>query len=293
MAAEHASSVSRTFNTVAKKVDYGSGMPMVHIQTAEDPRIAAYQNVRDKDHHRENVFVAEGEVVLRVLCGQKRLAIESIFLSESRAVALADLLESVPHEVPIYVAAQEVMDRIVGFEIHRGILAIGKRTSALSLEAHLEALGSGPLLLVAAIGVVNNDNMGGIFRNAAAFGVNSVLLDSVSCDPMYRKSIRVSVGGVLKVPFCRAESADEMLHSLERHSVTPVALSPHGEHELHAYRFPKRCALLLGAEGAGLSADVLRRSTTVKIQMEGGFDSLNVATTSGIVLYGARSSSVG
>lgn len=266
-------------------------MPIVHIQSASDPRVAAYQNVRDKDHHRGNVFVAEGEVVLRVLCGQKRLGIDSIFLSESRAVALSDLLESVAPEVPVYVAAQEIMDQIVGFEIHRGILAIGKRAESVSIDSHLAALGSGSLLLVAAIGIVNHDNMGGIFRNAAAFGVDSVLLDSVSCDPMYRKAIRVSVGGVLRVPFCRAASADEILQSLARHAISPVALSPRGTHELHAYTFPKRCALLLGTEGVGLSREVLSMSTTVKIQMEGGFDSLNVATTSGIVLYGARAAS--
>lgn len=262
---------------------------MIHVSRADDPRIVAYQNVRDKDLLRDETFVAEGEVVLRVLCSSRPSWVESLLLSESRAVALADLLDSLPPEVPVYVAAQEVMDAVVGFEIHRGILAIGRRPPHVSLEERVRSLGPGPVLVVAAIGIANHDNVGGIFRNAAAFGVDALLLDSVSCDPLYRKAIRVSVGGVLRVPFSRAGEAGEILGALEQAAITPIALSPRGTHDLGSFRFPERSALLLGAEGPGLSDAVLGRSTTVRIAMSGGFDSLNVATTSGIALHAARS----
>ncbi len=265
---------------------------LIHISSADDPRIAAYQNVRDKDLLRDHTFVAEGEVVLRVLCANRPEWVESLLLSESRAVALAEMLDSVPAHTPIYVASQQVMDKVVGFEIHRGILAIGRRPKMPSFDECVSALGEGPALLVAAIGIANHDNMGGIFRNAAAFGVDAILLDSVSCDPLYRKAIRVSVGGALRVPFSRGGEAGEILSALERASITPIALSPRGTHELGAFRFPPRSALLVGAEGPGLSDDVLSRSVTLRIEMSGGFDSLNVATTSGIALHAARARNV-
>ncbi len=261
---------------------------MIHVSRADDPRIVAYQNVRDKDLLRDETFVAEGEVVLRVLCSSRPTWVESLLLSESRAVALGDLLDSLPPEVPVYVAAQEIMDAVVGFEIHRGVLAIGRRPPNVSLAERVRSLGRGPVLLVATIGIANHDNVGGIFRNAAAFGVDAILLDSVSCDPLYRKAIRVSVGGALRVPFSRGGSAGDMLDILQKEGITPVALSPRGAHELGTFRFPDRSALLLGAEGPGLSPEVLGGSTTVRIAMSGGFDSLNVATTSGIALHAAR-----
>ncbi len=261
---------------------------VVHIVHSADPRIAAYQNVRDKDLLRDSTFVAEGEVVLRVLCASRPTWVDSLLLSESRAVALADLLDSIPAHVPIHVVPQQVMDSVVGFEIHRGILAIGRRPPMPSFHECLGALGEGPVLLVAALGIANHDNIGGIFRNAAAFGVDAILLDNVSCDPLYRKAIRVSVGGALRVPFSRGGDANEILSALTEAAITPIALSPGGSADLGAFEFPARSALLLGAEGPGLADSVLSRCTTVRIEMAGGFDSLNVATTSGIALHAAR-----
>ena len=138
---------------------------------------------------------------------------------------------------------------------------------------------------MALVGISNHDNMGGLFRNAAAFGAGAVLLDPSSCDPLYRKAIRVSVGASLIVPFARlSEDADpiDLLHEAE---LEPIALSPAGATPLHLLDPPARAALLLGAEGPGLSADILARSRTVAIPMAGDFDSLNVATTSGIALH--------
>jgi tRNA G18 (ribose-2'-O)-methylase SpoU len=140
-------------------------------------------------------------------------------------------------------------------------------------------------LVVGLVGLANHDNVGGIFRNAAAFGANAVLLDPETCDPLYRKAIRVSVGGALVVPFTRAPAADALVQALQAASFEVIALSPSGTEILSQIRPVRRTALILGAEGPGLPPDLLARTRTVSIPMSGGFDSLNVATTSGIALH--------
>jgi tRNA G18 (ribose-2'-O)-methylase SpoU len=138
-------------------------------------------------------------------------------------------------------------------------------------------------LLLVLFGIANHDNMGGLFRNAAAFGVEAVLLDPTCCDPLYRKAIRVSVGGALTVPFARIPG--DPLALLARHGFEALALSPAGATLLAKVKRPERAAVLLGAEGPGLPAELLARTATVSIPMAGSFDSLNVATTAGIVLH--------
>ena len=140
-------------------------------------------------------------------------------------------------------------------------------------------------MVLALFGIGNHDNMGGLMRNAAAFGVDLVLLDATCCDPLYRKAIRVSVGAALVTPFARLDSENDPIAVLEGAGFTPIALSPSGSEQLKDLERPLRAALLLGAEGPGLPAAILARSRTVSIPMAGGFDSLNVATTSGIVLH--------
>jgi len=135
------------------------------------------------------------------------------------------------------------------------------------------------------VGIANHDNMGGLFRNAAAFGASAVLLDATSCDPLYRKAIRVSVGGALVVPFARLAPDEDLFALLAEFGLSPIALSPRGSVELSDLRFPARTAPLFGAEGPGLSDTILSCTQSVKITMHEGFDSLNVATSSGIVLH--------
>jgi len=134
-------------------------------------------------------------------------------------------------------------------------------------------------------GIGNHDNMGGLFRNAAAFGVDAVLLDGACCDPLYRKAIRVSVGATLKVPFARLPLGEDSLELLSRSGFAALALSPDGAERLAGLSRPNRAAVLLGAEGPGLPDDILRRARTVAIPMAAGWDSLNVAATSAIMLH--------
>jgi len=259
-------------------------MPIT-ISDPDDPRIEPYRAVRERDLvGRQNRFIAEGEVVLRVLLKQPRFEIESLLLAENRVEGLGDALGSLPPGVPVYTASRQVMDSIVGFPIHRGVLAVARRAPLPSVEEFLSSLPQ-EALIVGLVGLANHDNVGGIFRNAAAFGAQGILLDQESCDPLYRKAIRVSVGGALIVPFTRAASADAMVQALQDASFEVLALSPSGRDILSKVRPARRTALLLGAEGPGLPPDLLARTRTVSIPMSGGFDSLNVATTSGIALH--------
>ena len=145
-------------------------------------------------------------MVLRVLVSLRRIGRSSLLIAEKRLAALEPLIAKLPAEVPVYSASQKVLDRIVGFPMHRGILALGRRPAATSAEALLAGLGRRAVVLVL-YGIANHDNVGGIFRNAAAFGADAVLLDAACCDPLYRKAIRVSVGAALVVPFARLEGA--------------------------------------------------------------------------------------
>ena len=258
----------------------------IAIDDPADPRIEAYRDIRERDLvGRRGLFIAEGETVLRVLASQGRHRPLSVLIAPKRRLKLEPILQTLPDDLPVYLADQPVLDAIAGFELHRGILALAERAPAVAADDLLAGLGARALVLALA-GIGNHDNMGGLFRNAAAFGVDAVLLDATCCDPLYRKAIRVSVGGVLATPY--ATVAGDMVETLVRHGFDPVALSPSGEQALHRLAPPARAALLLGAEGPGLPAEMMARCRTVSIPMAGGFDSLNVATTSGIALHHLR-----
>ena len=260
----------------------------IPITDPDDPRIAAYRDVRERDLvGREGGFIAEGEVVLRVLAASPLHETASVLIADKRADRLAPILDGLPDDTPVYTASQAVIDAIAGFHLHRGILALGRRGPSLSAGELLAKAGERALVVVL-FGIANHDNLGGVFRNAAAFGADAVILDATCCDPLYRKAIRVSVGGVLKVPFARLEAGEDALALLADHGFEAVALSPSGETMLGDLVPPPRAAALFGTEGEGLAPELLARARTVRIPMAGGFDSLNVATTSGIVLHHLR-----
>jgi tRNA G18 (ribose-2'-O)-methylase SpoU len=261
---------------------------LIPVADMEDPRIEPYRDIRDRDvKGRGGRFVIEGEVVLRAALARGRFPIESILLDENRVQPLADLMPSVPDSVPVYVAARPVLDAVAGFPLHRGVVAIGLRGEAVSPASAIASLSEESVVILLG-GIANHDNMGGILRNAAGFGVDLVLLDETCCDPLYRKAIRVSAGAALTVPFARGGAIDALAHELDAARFEMLATSPGGCERLQDVAAPSRLAVLFGAEGVGLPPSVLARLRSVRIDMEAGFDSLNVATTSGIVLYEIR-----
>ncbi|WP_375662062.1 MULTISPECIES: TrmH family RNA methyltransferase [unclassified Bartonella] len=254
------------------------------INETDDPRLKAYHNIREKDLvGRQHQFIAEGKVTLSALLHSKEFSAISLLIVANRLSGLLPLLEKTQPLCPIYCVPQKIMDNITGFHVHRGILGIGKRKILPSLQSFLQHLPEKALILVLC-GISNHDNMGSIFRNAAAFASNGIIVDKTSCDPLYRKSIRVSAGAALKVPYTQNADIDDIIAALNDENFHLYALSPSASHTLKQANKTKRMALIFGTEGDGLPPHILQQSNTLRIPMTDGFDSLNVATASGIAL---------
>jgi tRNA G18 (ribose-2'-O)-methylase SpoU len=272
-----------TKRRVERMTEAAQPKPPIHILEADDPRVEAYRSLRERDAvGRRQGFIAEGATVLVNAIRAGRYPLRSVLLSQKRHARLADLLEALQPDVPVYVADQPVLDAICGFDLHRGVLALGARP-ILPDPGELLAGMAERSTVVCLIGINDVENMGSIFRNAAALGAQGVLLDDSCCDPLYRRAIRVSVGACLTVPFARFAGGD-LLELLAHHRFQPLAFTPAGSTSLKVEP-SVRNALLFGAEGPGLPPDLLAGAATVRIPMAGGFDSLNVAAASAIALH--------
>ncbi|RDJ10377.1 TrmH family RNA methyltransferase [Rhizobium grahamii] len=263
---------------------------LVAIESADDPRIAEFRDIRERDlTGRQNRFIAEGTVVLRMLAEASTsgsFTTEKVLLLRNRVDGVAPILERLPIEVPVYVAEAEVLDRIVGFHLHRGVLALGRREVA---EVDLVDRLSERSLVLVGCGISNHDNAGSMFRNAAAFKADAIFLDETSCDPLYRKALRVSVGSVLSVPYQRQGTGLDILTRLAANGFAIWTLSPRGETDIRAIPPADRMALVVGTEGEGLPPVVLERFNSARIPQSEGLDSLNVATATGIALFAMAS----
>jgi tRNA G18 (ribose-2'-O)-methylase SpoU len=263
-------------------------VPTHHIDRLDDPRIADYRNVPDPVLLRERgIFVAEGRLVVQALLDEPRYHVRSLLLSPAAFDAIGPALAARPG-LDAFVAPLDLLAEIVGFNIHRGCLAIGERRPALDPGGAIAAAGASRLILVLER-VANADNIGVLFRNARAFGAGCVLLSPGCCDPLYRKAIRVSIGASLRVPFANVPEWPGGLSAVRAAGFEIVALTPRaGAVELgtaaHAAAGP--VALLLGHEGDGLSAAALAAADRgVRIAMAAGTDSINVASAAAIALH--------
>ena len=262
----------------------------VQIGDPDDPRVADYRNVPDPELIRQRgLFVAEGRRMVRTLLTDSRFSARSVLATESAYRALGDVLDAGRRDMPVYVAAQACLDAIAGFHFHRGCLALGERPPPIPTAEVLSGVGEGPVVLVLLDNVGNPDNVGAIFRNAAAFDAAAVLLSPGCCDPLYRKAIRTSIGTSLRLPFTTLSAWPGDLAELTARGFTLVALTPDPA-ALALGRFvastpPKRLVLLLGAEGDGLSEAARQAAdVAVRVPLAAGVDSINVATAAGIVL---------
>lgn len=261
-------------------------MNIIRLEAPDDPRAAGFRDIRERDlTGRQGLFVAEGEVVLRVLASPaSRCRARAVLLAENRLAGLIDALQGLSPETAVYVAPQAVLDGIAGFHLHRGVLALGEKPVEAALPELLSGLPE-RALVVLACGIGNHDNIGGIFRNAAAFGADAVLLDRQCCDPFYRKAIRVSVGAVLRTPMAVGLEAVPAVEALKATGFAVLAMTPSADRTLEQVPAAERIAVVLGAEGPGLPPELIARCTPVGIRMSGGFDSLNVGTAGAIALH--------
>ncbi len=289
---------------------------LIRITDPTDPRIADYRNVPDPELlGRRGLFVAENRLVVRLLLESKRLRTRSVLVTDAAYDAMRETLAAVEDHVPVFVCPKQMMEAISGYNIYRGCLALGERPGPMSVPALLAAL-SGARLVVALEAIGNADNVGAVFRNARAFGVDAVITGPACCDPLYRKAIRVSIGASLVVPYAVSERrtvrapeqetrdpasagspdvspdttwADD-LATLKAAGFTLVALTPARQavdiEDFVGAGLPAKIALLVGHEGEGLSPEAQRLADVrVRIRMVPGVDSLNLATATGIALH--------
>ncbi len=255
----------------------------VPIETLDDPRVAGYRHIANQAAlNQRAVFVAEGRLVVRRLLDLQQWPIESILLTRPAADNLADVLDKT--SAPIYLVEQSTMNAIAGFNIHRGCLSLVHRPATPTLER----TAAGPLARVLVLEGVNNpDNVGGLFRSAAAFDVELVVLGPGCGDPLYRKAIRTSMAATLVIPFAYATSWPGAIRELRTDGFTVVALTPNRTVATLEEVFPhSKLALLVGSEGSGLSAEALRTATLrIRIPTTPDVDSLNVTTAASIAMY--------
>jgi len=263
-----------------------AALTIVPVDEPGDPRVADYVALTDVALRRlkepaEGMFIAEGErVIQRALHAGYRP--RSVLVSPAR-------LDAVPAEigpdVPVYLAGRDVLAEITGFEVHRGALAAMARHPARDPAELL----SWALRVLVLEDLVSHTNLGAIFRSAAGLGMDAILLSPRCADPLYRRSVRVSMGEVFAVPYARLDPWPASLATLTDRGFELIALTPAADATSLAALRPEpdaRVAVLLGTEGEGLSAAVQAAATRrVRIPMAAGVDSLNVAATAAIACY--------
>ncbi len=267
--------------------------PKVHVDSPDDPRLALYLHMRDRDVRRATpFFLAEGEHVVRraVAAG---IELDSVLVAEKKAARVAAF---VPEGVPILACSEDVMRQAAGFDLHQGIVAAGRPRPFVTLA---EAADVNPwaqftrrqhtLLVCPEIG--NVDNLGLLVRVAAALGVDAMVLGERCADPWYRRAVRVSMGAVFTLPLVQTADIRADLRRLrDEHGYATVAtvIDPDAPPLRRVRRadLPDRLAVLLGSEGYGLPADLAAAcDQRVRIPMHHDVDSLNVAVAAGIVLH--------
>lgn len=261
---------------------------MHRIIDPADPRLAPYQTLKvANDPRRERLFVAEGELVVRQLLAST-FRVQSLLLTPAKADHLAPLALANNPDAQVFVTEPGVIDQVIGYDFHRGVLALGERGPQAD---PLDLAAAAPLALVAQ-GVSNYDNMGGLFRTLSALAPQGscLLVAQGCCDPLYRKVIRVSMGHALRVPFAVCPIDPTMIDRLRARGLVVAALTPHPRAidlpEAAASLASARVALLVGAEGPGLPGDVIEASDLrIRIPMRAGVDSLNLVVAAGIALH--------
>ncbi len=258
---------------------------MVEITHLDYPDLEPYRTLRrPEDHWQQRIFVAEGEKVVRRLL-QSGLEIisflmtpqwkQQIFPDDSAAVA------------PVYIASRDLLETIVGFPLHQGIMAVAKIPHEGSLE-ELLSVRNEPLL-VALDGVVNAENVGIAVRNCAAFGADAMIVDHTSSSPWLRRSVRNSMGGIFQLQtFHVSDLTNQLFHLKQKYGIRIVAAHPSGSLQLRSANLTRGVVLVFGNEGSGISDRVLKDADcTVSILMLNETDSLNVASAVAVFLYEA------
>ncbi len=264
------------------------GLKVIDITDPDDPRVDDFRDLNSVDRRPDlpsgkGLVIAEGVLVVQRML-RSRFAAHALLGTDRRLTELAGDLAGAG--APYYRAPAEVMAEVVGFHLNRGVLAAARRPPELALA---DLIGDARTVAVLE-GVNDHENLGSIFRNAAGLGIDAVVFGAGCADPLYRRAVRVSMGHALLVPFARAGSWPGDLDLLRDNGFALLAMTPNPQAgtlaDVMSGASDRKVAVLVGAEGPGLSETVLRRSDArVRIPMARGTDSLNVATAAALAFY--------
>ncbi|HLE34030.1 MAG TPA: RNA methyltransferase [Bacteroidota bacterium] len=264
-------------------------MQTTRVSSLELPSLQPYRTLRRPvDHQKQGIFVAEGEKVVRRLL-ESDLEILSILLTEEWLAALRGNLEQRASQPELFVAPKNLVETIVGFPLHQGIMAVARIPKLIPLDEVLRH-STQPYFLAAVDGLTNAENLGVLVRNCAAFGVQAILVGETSSSPYLRRAVRNSMGAIFKLPVVQLENLAATLRAFNGQGITTIAAHPASSDDLLALGEVNSCCLVFGSEGEGISESVLAAcAKKVAIMMSNGVDSLNVASASAVFLHAIRS----
>jgi tRNA G18 (ribose-2'-O)-methylase SpoU len=258
-------------------------MVVEHLTSLDSKELAPYRTLRrPMEHFTKGYFVAEGEKVVRRLLASGLETLSILCTPE-----WFELLSLKPREtnLTVYIGAKDLLETIVGYNLHQGIMAVGRVPQPPPLETFLTNRRES-LLLVALDGLVNAENVGVLVRNCAAFGVDGILVGETSSSPYLRRAVRNSMGTVFKLPVYHTLDLASTIRGLREKSIQTIAAHPHESASLENIRLGEKICIVFGSEGTGLSDTVLHAcEESAGIPMMNGTDSLNVASASAVFLF--------
>lgn len=262
---------------------------VIEVEDLAGPQLADYADLCDVQLRKSleaehGLFIAEGEKVVRRAAAAD-YSPRSFLMARRWLGSLSDVLDAAPDDVPCFIANEALIEQLTGFHVHRGALASMRRKALPDLPEVLESAKR----VVVLEDLVDHANVGSAFRNAAALGVDAVLVTPHCADPLYRRAIKTSMGNVFNVPWTRTQKMPDTLETLSAHGYTTVALTLSDDSitldELVRHELPA-IAMVFGAEGAGVDPRTAKQvDLRVKIPMEAGVDSLNVAAATAVAFY--------
>ena len=258
------------------------------IDSLELPELLPYRTMkRQSDHEGQGLFVAEGEKVVRRLV-ESTLPIISLLLPRKWLSSLQPLLEARTESIDVYLTEKELLEQLVGFSMYQGLLALARIPPRVSLLRALET-NPQPRLLAAVDGLSDAQNLGGLVRNCAAFGVQGLVVGETSINPYMRRAVRSSMGTVFRLPIIDSQNLAASLREMQRLGIRAFGAHPHdASKKIYEADFAGDCCLVFGSEGAGLSKAVMEAcDETLEIPMPPGVDSLNVGSAAAVFLFEA------
>jgi len=263
-------------------------MPLLHVESMNDPRVACYRNLKDRELAREGgLFIAEGEHVVKRLL-ESELAVASVLVASSKLSRITSLLRE---STNVYVAAESVVNDVLGFKFHSGMMACGVRPAGLSITSLIQSWtqdATRQRTLLICPQVINHDNLGSLIRIGAAFGVDAMVLGPTSCDPFWRRSVRVSMGTVFYLPIVRSDDLTRDMNMMRSQAGVELIATVIDDdaQPLHRSSRAARVGVVVGNESQGLlPSELAWCDRRVTIPMKLGTDSLNIAVATGVALY--------